>query len=219
MMLWKSSIITTAILHRHHSKWSARDIFSVGVPLIVMKLWKSSIMTTTILHRHPAKWSAHDSFSVVGPLIVMMLWKLSIMTSAILYRHPAKWSARDSFSVVGPLIVMICYGSHQSWLITCVIAWSNPHRLLPIWREKLRGHYHVTMTCDNDFCVWRWYYRERHSRVSVNAIHPAQFTPYSRTYHIAQWSSCLDWLKFVYRDEYRNDKKCCFLCVFVKKYT
>ena len=25
------------------------------------------------------------------------------------------------------------------------------------------------MTCDNDFCVWRWYYRERHSRVSVNA--------------------------------------------------
>ena len=33
------------------------------------------------------------------------------------------------------------------------------------------------MTFDNDFCVWRWHYRERHSRVSVNAqttraIHP-----------------------------------------------
>ena len=25
------------------------------------------------------------------------------------------------------------------------------------------------MTFDNDFCVWRWHYRERHSRVSVNA--------------------------------------------------
>ena len=25
------------------------------------------------------------------------------------------------------------------------------------------------MTSDNDFCVWRWHYRERHSRVSVNA--------------------------------------------------
>ena len=55
------------------------------------------------------------------------------------------------------------------WLITCVIARSNPRRLLPIWREKLRGHYHVTMTSDNDFCVWRWHYRKRHSRVSVNA--------------------------------------------------
>ena len=41
-------------------------------------------------------------------------------------------------------------------------------------------------------------------------------TPYSRTYHIAQWSSRLDWSKFVYRDEYRNDKKCCFLCVLSK---
>ena len=45
----------------------------------------------------------------------------------------------------------------------------------------------------------------------------AQCTPYSRTYHIAQWSSRLEWSKFVYRDEYRNDKKCCFLRVFVKK--
>ena len=37
-------------------------------------------------------------------------------------------------------------------LITCVIARSNPRRLLPIWREKLCGHYHVTMTsaCDVD---------------------------------------------------------------------
>ena len=40
-----------------------------------------------------------------------------------------------------------------STLITCVIARSNPRRLLPFWREKLRGHYHVTMTFDNDFCV------------------------------------------------------------------
>ena len=38
----------------------------------------------------------------------------------------------------------------------------------------------------------------------------AKCTPYSRTYHITQWLSRLDWLKFVYRDEYRNDKKCCF---------
>ena len=53
-------------------------------------------------------------------------------------------------------------------LITCVIARSNPRRLLPIWREKLRCHYHGTMTSDNDFCMWRWHYRERHSRVSVN---------------------------------------------------
>ena len=63
------------------------------------------------------------------------------------------------------------------FLITCVIARSNPRRLLPIWRQKLRGHYHVTMTCDNDFCVWRWYYRERHSRVSVNAQTIARNAP------------------------------------------
>ena len=25
------------------------------------------------------------------------------------------------------------------------------------------------MTSDNDFCMWRWHYRERHSRISVNA--------------------------------------------------
>ena len=25
------------------------------------------------------------------------------------------------------------------------------------------------MTSDNDFCVWRWHYRERHSSVSLNA--------------------------------------------------
>ena len=37
--------------------------------------------------------------------------------------------------------------------LTCIIAQSNPRRLLPIWREKLRSHYHVTMTSDNDFCV------------------------------------------------------------------
>ena len=71
-------------------------------------------------------------------------------------------------------------------LITCVIVQSNPRRLLPIWREKLRGYYHVTMTSDNDFCVWRWHYRERHSRVSVvaqsRAMHPV----------FAQWSSRLD---------------------------
>ena len=62
-------------------------------------------------------------------------------------------------------------------LITCVIARSNPRRLFPIWREKLRGHYHVTMTSDNDFCVWRWHYRERHSRVSVNAQTIARNAP------------------------------------------
>ena len=62
-------------------------------------------------------------------------------------------------------------------LITCVIARSNPRRLLPIWREKLRGHYHVTVTSDNDFCVWRWYYRERHSRVSVDAQTIARNAP------------------------------------------
>ena len=33
------------------------------------------------------------------------------------------------------------------------------------------------MTCDNDFCVWRWYYRERHSRVSVNAQTIARNAP------------------------------------------
>ena len=54
---------------------------------------------------------------------------------------------------------------------------SNPRRLLPIWREKLRGHYHVTMTYDNDFCVWGWYYRERNSRVSVNAQTIARNAP------------------------------------------
>ena len=47
----------------------------------------------------------------------------------------------------------------------------------------------------------------------------AQCTPYLCAYHIAQWSSRLDWSKFVYRDEYRNDKKCRFLHVFVKKNT
>ena len=62
-------------------------------------------------------------------------------------------------------------------LITCVIVRSNPRRLLPIWREKLRGHYHVTMTFDNDFCVWRWHYRERHLRVSVNAQTIARNAP------------------------------------------
>ena len=54
---------------------------------------------------------------------------------------------------------------------------SNPRRLLPIWREKLRGHYHVTMTFDNDFCVWRWHYRERHLHVSVNAQTIARNAP------------------------------------------
>ena len=54
-------------------------------------------------------------------------------------------------------------------LITCIIAQFNPHRLLPIWRENLCGHYHITMTSDNDFCVWSWHYHKRHSNVSVNA--------------------------------------------------
>ena len=35
-------------------------------------------------------------------------------------------------------------------LITCVIVQSNPRRLLQIWRKKLHGHYHVTMTCACD---------------------------------------------------------------------
>ena len=55
------------------------------------------------------------------------------------------------------------------------------------------------------------------SRKRKRTNNRAQYTTYSRTYHIAQWSSRLDWSKFVYRDEYRNDKKCCFLRVFVKK--
>ena len=44
--------------------------------------------------------------------------------------------------------------------ITCVIARSNPRRLLPIWCELLRGHYKSTMT-PYDRRVWRWHYRER----------------------------------------------------------
>ena len=36
------------------------------------------------------------------------------------------------------------------------------------------------MTCDNDFCVWRWYYRERQSRVSVNAQTIARNAPHIR---------------------------------------
>ena len=47
----------------------------------------------------------------------------------------------------------------------------------------------------------------------------AQCTPYSRTYHIAQWSSRLDWSKFVYRDEYRNVKKNAVFFVFLSKNT
>ena len=66
---------------------------------------------------------------------------------------------------------------HYYLLITCVIVRSNPRRLLPIWLKKLRGHYHVTMTFDNDFCVWRWHYRERHLRVSVNAQTIARNAP------------------------------------------
>ena len=33
------------------------------------------------------------------------------------------------------------------------------------------------MTFDNDFCVWRWHYRERHSRVSVDAQTIARNAP------------------------------------------
>ena len=75
------------------------------------------------------------------------------------------------------------------------------------------------MTFDNDICVWRWHYCERHScvSVSVNAQATRAMHPVFTHYHIVQWSSRLDWSKFVYRDEYRNDKKCCFLRVFVKK--
>ena len=73
-------------------------------------------------------------------------------------------------------------------LITCVIARSNPRRLLAIWREKLRGHYHVIMTSDNDFCVWRWHYSERHSRISVNAQTIGRNTPRIR----ALITSCND---------------------------
>ena len=36
------------------------------------------------------------------------------------------------------------------------------------------------MTSDNDFCVWRWHYRERHSRVSVNAQTIARSAPHIR---------------------------------------
>ena len=101
-------------------------------------------------------------------------------------------------------------------LITCVIARSNSHRLLPIWREKLRGHYHVTMTSDNDFCVWCWHYPERHSRVSVNAQTIACNAPRIR----ALITSRND--RHVWTDQNSFTgmstemiKKCCFLCVFV----
>ena len=108
---------------------------------------------------------------------------------------------------------------HYGILIACVIALSNPRWLLPIWPEKLRGHYHVTMTSDNEFCVWRWHYRKRHSRVSVNAQTITRNAPRIRALYIAQWASRLDWSKFVYRDEYKNYKKMLFSLCFCHKNT
>ena len=99
-----------------------------------------------------------------------------------------------------------------SSLTTYIIEWSNPRKLLPIWpRKTVRW-----LSRNNDFCVWR--IASSILRVSVNAQTIVRNAPqYLRTYHISHWSSCLDWSKFVYRDEYRNDKKCCFLPVFLKK--
>ena len=47
----------------------------------------------------------------------------------------------------------------------------------------------------------------------------AQCIQYLRTYHIAQWSSRLDWSKFVNRDKYRNDNKMLFSSCFCQKNT
>ena len=103
-------------------------------------------------------------------------------------------------------------------LITCVIARSNPRRLLPIWREKLRGHYHVTMTSDKWLMrVTLALSRAPFARKRKRTNNLAQCTPYSRTYHIVQWSSHLDWSKFVYRDEYRNEKNAVFFMFLSKK--
>ena len=79
--------------------------------------------------------------------------------------------------VIHSFITSSLYTCNYLHLITRVIVRSNPRRLLPIWREKLRSHYHVTMTFDNDFCVWRWHYHERHSCVSVNAQTIARNAP------------------------------------------
>ena len=96
----------------------------------------------------------------------------------------------------------------------CDIRWSTGGQLVDhrMWRS-------LVMTFDNDFCVWRWHYRERHSRVSVNAqttraMHPV-FAHLSHRAMIV--TSGL--IQIRYRDEYRNDEKCCFLLVFVKKNT
>ena len=44
----------------------------------------------------------------------------------------------------------------------------------------------------------------------------AKCTPYSHTYHIAQWSSRLNRSKFVLRDEYRHDKNVVFFVLLSK---
>ena len=38
------------------------------------------------------------------------------------------------------------------------------------------------MTSDNDFCLWRWHYRERYSRVSVNTQTIARNAPRIRAF-------------------------------------
>ena len=92
-------------------------------------------------------------------------WNVQYFDPVFKTRLPMEWVLHTS----NPTRFCILFFRIDCSLITCVIARSNPRRLLPIWREKLHGHYHITMTSDNDFCVWRWHYRERHSRVSVNA--------------------------------------------------
>ena len=48
------------------------------------------------------------------------------------------------------------------------------------------------MTFDNDFCVWRWHYRERHSRISLNAQTIARNAPHIRAL-ITSRNDCQVW--------------------------
>ena len=75
---------------------------------------------------------------------------------------------------------------------------------------------------NNDF--WQWLLRvtlalsrAAFARKLKRTNNRAQCSPFLRTYHIAQWSSRLEWSQFVYKNEYRNDRKMPFLRVFVKK--
>ena len=73
------------------------------------------------------------------------------------------------------------------------------------------------MTSDNDFSVWCWHYRERHSRVSVNTQTIVRNAPSIRALITSRndrhvWT---DWNSFTGMNT-EIFKKCCFLRVFVK---